>query len=182
MFYVRVFHLGSAGWKHSLMFCLAVRFVSQLCRIPLGTFRLHHGNGLVSPNGLVREGGGYCRNSSPSAEIAAVILLTYLSCGGHSSLRLEVSCNPQQAAMRHGALSGSTICSLLLLLQPLATRHPGHWWRFARSRRLLCWLLLWHWSPQADTRWPARTPCPCHSSPHWTRSPALTSAGFCCNW
>lgn len=57
-----------------------------------------------------------------------------------------------------------------------------HWWCFAQSLQLLCWLLLWHWSPPADTRWPTWAPCPCHSSLRWTRSPALTSAGFCCNW
>lgn len=119
MLYVRVFHFGSAG-KHSLMLCVAVIFVSQLCRIPLGTFCLHHGNCLVSPNGHATEGEAYCCNSSTSVEIASVIFLTYLSCSGHFSLWIEMSCNRQQAALKHhGVVGGSRICSL-------ATSHRQH--------------------------------------------------------
>lgn len=118
------FTLALPAGKHSLMLCLAVIFVSQLCRIPLETFRLHHRNCLVSLNGCAREGEVYCCNSSTSVEIASVIFLTYLSCSGHFSSGIEMSCNLQQAAAEYrGAVRGSGICSLPH--QPLAAQHPG---------------------------------------------------------
>lgn len=125
MLYVRVFLFSSAGWKAFLnALCVAARFVSQLCRMPLGTFRLHHGNCLVSPNDHAKEGEVYCCNSSTSIEIANIILLTYLSCSGHFSLWIEMSCNLQQAAVKHhGAVRGSRICSLPL--QPPAPQLLG---------------------------------------------------------
>lgn len=83
------------------MLCLAVIFVSQLCRIPLRTVLLHHGNCLVSPTGRVREGEAYCCNPSTSVEIASVILLTYLSCSGHFSLQIKMSCKLHEAAGDH---------------------------------------------------------------------------------
>lgn len=85
------------------MLCLPVPFVSQLCRVPLGTFGLHRGDGLVPAEGRVRRELGVA--AIPHCPSMGIVFFTDPCGGGHpSSLGIPLSWDLQQAAVGHRVL------------------------------------------------------------------------------